>query len=97
VCSSDLGGREGGEILPGNTARFREASARLGYPLMNAIPGLVDRIDDLDRWLEDAARNTGRLEEQLAETQKEVRRLNAVVKANELHIKALVIQSAAQK
>ena len=84
-------------IIPGDTNRLRAASARLGYPLMNAIPGLVTRIDDLDRWLQAEAQNKRRSEEQLAETQKEVRRLNAVVKAHELHIKALVTTSVSQK
>ena len=80
------------KILPGDTKRFREASRRLGYPLMNAIPGLVDRIEDLDRWLNARARNEERLEVQIAETQKEVRRLNAVVGEKESHIASLIRQ-----
>ena len=79
-------------ILPGDTKRFREASRRLGYPLMHAIFGLVGRIDDMDRWLLAEQRATERLTEQLADTQKEVRRLNAVVGEKESHIASLIRQ-----
>lgn len=76
-------------ILPGDTNSFREASARLGYPLMNAIPGLVDRIDDLRRWLQSEQDNSARLRLQLGDTQKEVSRLNAQADASARYIKAL--------
>ena len=56
-------------MLPGNTPALREASAKLGYPLMNAIPGLIERIDDQDRWLEHERNRAARLENQLDGTQ----------------------------
>ena len=67
-------------MLPGNTPALREASAKLGYPLMNAIPGLIERIDDQDRWLEHERNRAARLENQLDGTQKELARVNALVK-----------------
>jgi hypothetical protein len=76
-------------ILPGDTARLREASARLGYPLMNAVPGLVSRIDDLDRWLQAERDLATLLTKQLADTQKEVSRLNLQAAESASHSKVL--------
>jgi hypothetical protein len=89
-------------ILPGDTTRFRVASARLGYPLMNSIPGLVDRIEDLDRWLQSEQRLSARLTLQLSDTQKQVSLLNAQAESSARYIKALetrqqVAEEEAQK
>jgi hypothetical protein len=84
------------DILPGDTERFREATRRLGYPLMNAIPGLVARIDDLDGLLQMEQHATERLAAQAARTQQEVKRLNAIVKEKEQHIASLLRSAAHQ-